>query len=252
MTTNSLSAKGERRRTAKAESGTNLLTAFQEIRELIVHGELYPGSSIVEGDLAKRLDMSRTPIRGALHWLQHEGYVCKNLNKSGMFVAPLTKDDGSELYSIIGRIEATAGRQIAVLSRQKRLAIADELRAISQCLSNMTKASYGGATGEILDLDSSFHRLIVNSGAGPRLLVLHSAIEPQIERYRRLYSDYIIDDLHLSIEEHEKIIGAIAGGNASEMEFALKANWENGCQRLGRVIDMFGDRGNSTAIGTGL
>ncbi len=37
-------------RSAKAEHGTSLLTAFQEIRELIVHGKLSPGTWIVEGD----------------------------------------------------------------------------------------------------------------------------------------------------------------------------------------------------------
>jgi hypothetical protein len=34
--------------TEKAEHGTSLLTAFHEIRELIVHGRLSPGTSILE------------------------------------------------------------------------------------------------------------------------------------------------------------------------------------------------------------
>lgn len=232
-------------RSAKAEHGTSLRTAFQGIRELIVHGKLSPGTWIVEGDLAKHLGMSRTPVRGALHWLQREGYVHehKNVSKSRMFVAPLTKDDASELYSIIGRIEGMAGRQTAGLPKPERLAIVEKLRVINQQLTDITKASPSGAGG-IFDLDRSFHRLIVNSGAGPRLSTLHSAIEPQTERYWRLYASSIIDDLHLSIEEHEKIIDAIADGDANRVERGLKANWENGSQRLGRVIDMFGERGS--------
>jgi DNA-binding GntR family transcriptional regulator len=245
MPRGSPSANEEQSRTAKEEQKTSLLIAFQEIRELIVHGKLYPGTWIVEGDLAKHLGMSRTPVRGALHRLQHEGYVHehKNVSKSRIFVAPLTKDDSSELYSIIGQIEGIAGRQIAALSRQSRLTIVEKLRAINQQLAVTTKASSAGAGG-IFDLDRSFHRLIVNYGAGPRLSVLHSAIEPQTERYSRLYASSIIDDLYLSIEEHEKIIGAIADGNANGVECSLKANWNNGCQRLARVIDMFGERGS--------
>jgi DNA-binding GntR family transcriptional regulator len=112
-----LSAVNGNVRSSKAEHGTSLLTAFQEIRELIVHGKLSPGTWIVEGDLAERLGMSRTPVRGALNWLQREGYVLeqKSASKSRMFVAPLTKDDAKELYSIVGRIEGLAGRQTAAL-----------------------------------------------------------------------------------------------------------------------------------------
>jgi DNA-binding GntR family transcriptional regulator len=232
-------------RSIKAEHGTSLRTAFQSIRELIVHGKLSPGTWIVEGDLAKHLGMSRTPVRGALHWLQREGYVHehKNVSKSRMFVAPLTKDDASELYSIIARIEGMAGRETAALPKPERLAIAEKLSAINQQLADITKARPAGAGG-IFDLDRSFHRFIVTSGAGPRLSALHSAIEPQTERYWRLYASSILDDLHLPIEEHERIIAAIIDGDANRVERDLRVNWENGCQRLARVIDMFGERGS--------
>jgi DNA-binding GntR family transcriptional regulator len=241
-----LTARNGNVRSPKAEHGTSLLTAFQEIRELIVHGKLSPGTWIVEGDLAQRLGMSRTPVRGALNWLQREGYVLeqKSASKSRMFVAPLTKDDAKELYSIIGRMEGMAGRQTAALPRPERLAIVEKLQGINQKLSDIVVDGRPSASGGIFDLDRTFHRTIVASGAGPRLTVLHNAIEPQTERYWRLYASSIIQDLHLSIEEHEKIIGAIEDGDANRVERGLKANWDNGCQRLARVIDMFGERGS--------
>ena len=233
-------------RSSKAEHGTSLLTAFQEIRELIVHGKLSPGTWIVEGDLAEHLGMSRTPVRGALHWLQREGYVLeqKSASKARMFVAPLTKDDAKELYSIIGRIEGMAGRETANLPQPQRLLIAEKLRTINQKLSDIVADVRHSAAGGIFDLDRNFHRTIVASGAGPRLTVLHNAIEPQTERYWRLYASSIINDLHLSVDEHEKIIVAIEDGDANRVERGLKANWDNGCQRLARVIDVYGERGS--------
>src|SRR5580658_5035777 len=89
---------------AKAEHGTSLLSAVREMRELIVHGRLSPGTWILEAELAERLNMSRTPVRGAIQWLQREGYILehRNLKKSRMIVAPLTKEDANELYLIIG------------------------------------------------------------------------------------------------------------------------------------------------------
>ncbi|HEX3437532.1 MAG TPA: GntR family transcriptional regulator [Pseudacidobacterium sp.] len=230
---------------SKAEHGTSLRTAFQEIRELIVHGRLSPGTWIVEGDLAERLGMSRTPVRGALHWLQREGYVLehKNVSKSRMIVAPLTKEDANELYSIIGRIEGLAGRRTALLPKGQRMEIVLQLRGYNHQLDEIVKARQAKASG-IFDLDHNFHRAIVNAGAGPRLLALHKAIEPQTERYWRLYASSIIHDLHRSIAEHDEIIHAIAEGDPDRVESGLQMNWANGAERLAHVIDLFGERGS--------
>jgi DNA-binding GntR family transcriptional regulator len=229
----------------KVEHGESLRTAFQEIRELIVHGKLSPGAWIVEADLADHLGMSRTPVRSAIHWLQREGYVIehKNASKSRMLVAPLTKEDASELYSIIGNIEGLAGRQTAKLPEVKRMQIAGQLRLFNEQLRSIVATKPARAAG-IFDLDRNFHRTIVESGAGPRLLVLHKAIEPQAERYWRLYASSIINDLHISISEHEEIIDAIDMGDADRIERGLQLNWRNGAERLAHVIDLFGERGS--------
>lgn len=46
------------------------------------------------------------------------------------------------------------------------------------------------------------------------------------------------------IDEHNEIIDALAAGDADRMEHALEVNWENGCERLGHVIDVFGEGGS--------
>ncbi len=228
----------------KAEHGTSLLTAFREIRELIVHGRLSPGTWILEADLAERLNMSRTPVRGAIHWLQREGYILehRNVSKSRMIVAPLTKEDANELYLIIGCLEGIAGRGVASLPAARRTELCGQLRKINELLLQISEGR--GKQGDIFDLDRNFHRLIVHSGAGPRLLTLHGAIEPQAERYWRLYASSIIKDLHLSIEEHENIIKGIEKADADRIELGLQQNWSRGAERLGHVIDIFGERGS--------
>lgn len=231
---------------AKADhEGNSLRKAFHEIRELIVHGRLSPGSWIVEADIARHLSMSRTPVRSALHWLQREGYVIehKNARKSRMVVAPLTREDAGELYSIIGHVEGLAGRRTAALPKATRLEIAARLKGFNNQLREILTARDSRAAG-IFDVDRSFHRTIIESGAGPRILALHKSIEPQTERYWRLYASSIINDLHLSVAEHDEIIAALVAGDPDRVERGLQVNWENGCQRLERVIDLFGERGS--------
>ncbi len=227
------------------DDGNSLRKAFREIRELIVHGRLSPGSWIVEADIARHLSMSRTPVRSALHWLQREGYVIerKNTRKSRMIVAPLTKEDAGELYSIIGHVEGLAGRQTAALPKAQRTEITARLKSFNNQLREILTAKDSHSAG-IFDLDRNFHRSIIESGAGPRLLALHKSIEPQAERYWRLYASSIINDLHLSVAEHDEIIAAITAGDADRVERGLQTNWQNGSDRLARVIEIFGERGS--------
>jgi DNA-binding GntR family transcriptional regulator len=241
-TSKSPSAKSTR---SKPEHGTSLITAFREIRELIVHGRLSPGTWILEADLAERLNMSRTPVRGAIHWLQREGYILehRNISKSRMIVAPLTKEDANELYLIIGNLEGMAGRGVAQLAETQRKQIGAQLRALNERLAGIATGK-SGHPGEIFDIDREFHRLIVRHGAGPRLTTLHGGIEPQTERYWRLYASSIINDLHISVEEHSAIINAVEAADADAVQTALKTNWLKGAERLGHVIDIFGERGS--------
>lgn len=242
-----VSSKAGRRSPAKkaaAQHGAGLQTAFQQVRELIVHGRLSPGTWIVEADLAQRLGMSRTPVRGALQWLQREGYVIeqKNVSKSRMIVAPLTKEDSSELYAIVGHLEGLAGRRTALLAKDERAEIVRQLRKLNAGLKSISRDQAGRA-GDIFDLDTTFHSAVVKASAGPRLMALYNAVKPQTERYWRLYASSIINDLQNSVSEHEEIIEAIQEGDPDRAEAALQSNWTNGALRLGKVIDLFGERG---------
>ncbi len=234
-----------RRPSGKAEHGTSVTTAFHRIRELIVQGKLSPGTWIVESDLCEHLNMSRTPVRGALYLLQREGYVqeLRNTSKSRMIVSSLTKEDANELYPIIGRLEGLAGRRAAELPDPERKELADKLKQINARLIRIAQQKTLEGSS-IFDLDREFHRLIVSAGAGPRLMTLHRAIEPQTERYWRLYASSIINNLTASTEEHDAIITALIARDADRLEEALKLNWENGCKRLAHVIDVFGERGS--------
>ena len=228
----------------KPEHGTSLLTAFQEIRELIVQGKMSPGTWLLEVDLAERLNMSRTPVRGAIHWLQREGYVLeqRGTSKSRMIVAPLTKEDANELYIIIGSLEGIAGRGAAALPRDERKALVAELETLNKQLLDIARGE--GNAGQIFELDRNFHRRIMDAGGGTRLTALHRAIEPQAERYWRLYASSIIKNLTTSVDEHADIIDGLRRGDSDAVERGLKNNWQKGVERLGHVIDMFGERGS--------
>jgi DNA-binding GntR family transcriptional regulator len=219
--------------------------SYQAVRELIVRGQLAPGTRIVEADVAERLKVSRTPVRSALQRLQQEGYILLSpeRRKSRAIVAPLTKEDAEELFGIVGEIEGLAARRAAAGAVEGRKRLVGELKGMNHDLLACV------STGEpdknrIFDLDSAFHRLYVRAGAGPRVLALHDAIKPQAERYIRLYINFLVDRISDSVDEHIETVVAIEQGDADRAQRAVQVNWRQAAARLATVIDSIGEMGS--------
>jgi GntR family transcriptional regulator of vanillate catabolism len=147
----------------------NVSRVYDELRGLIVWGQLPPGARIAERAVAERLGLSRTPVRSALHRLQQEGFVASAGRGADqrLIVAPLTGDDGREVFLIIGHLEGLAARMAAQLPRQRRDQIIRKLRSINRELGVESRKQIGIA--RIFDLDMEFHGTYVEDVAGPRV-----------------------------------------------------------------------------------
>jgi len=224
---------------------SSVTRVFNELRELIVLGHLPPGGWIIESALAQRLGVSRTPIRGALHWLRREGYVLEHTGKRNtrVIVAPLTRDDAQELYRIIGHLETLAGAQVVALPARTRTKLAGELAAINQQL-HAIATQRPVDPRRVFDVDKAFHAAIVDAAGGRRLTTLHRSVRPQVDRYWRLYASSIINELHTSVAEHDDIVTAIRKGDGDAVRRSLDRNWAGGFERISGLIDIFGERGS--------
>lgn len=103
---------GDQSQTVKAQLG---------LRELVLDGELAPGERVPEIELAKRLGVSRTPLRLAFSTLAHEGLL-EPLPGGGFVVRSFTRADVSDAIELRGVLEGAAARLAA-----ERLESPDEL-----------------------------------------------------------------------------------------------------------------------------
>lgn len=220
-------------------------SVYARLRELIVHGRLAPGARVIESELAERLGTSRTPVRSALHRLQGEGFVVawRRGSRAQLSVAPMTKEDGRELFWIVGELEALAANWVASLEVRAREALAAELSRINGELLAASDEDPPDPK-RLFDLHTRFHQTYVDACGGPRTQAMHGVVKPQAERYRRLYSTALGGHIHASLAEHESIVRCIAEGDAAAAELAVKANWRNAAERLARVIEHVGERGS--------
>ncbi len=81
--------------------------AYKRLKESIQAGELKPGQRIREIEMAKRLEVSRTPVREAMRRLEADGLLTFAPYR-GMVIAELDHQAVMELYQMREVLEGTA------------------------------------------------------------------------------------------------------------------------------------------------
>lgn len=149
----------------------------ERLREAILHGHFAPGEPLREEQVAKLLDVSRGPVREALSLLQREGLVLIKSHR-GAAVAPLSREDVEEVYSLRLVLERLAVQWAVRTARPEDLA---EMQAVIGAMAE------GQVTGmslqEATALDMRFHTLLVQSARHARLLKGWLDLRPQIHRF---------------------------------------------------------------------
>lgn len=228
-----------------AGRGERPLLVYTHLRNLIVRGRLPPGSPLIETEIADRLGVSRTPIRGALQRLHQEGLIV-DAAEPRVFkyvVAPLTRDDAQSLFYIMAELEGLAAHAAGLLPSAQRARVTRVLTDINGELGALARASEPHPD-RFYELDRQFHGQTAAAASNPRLLALLAAVEPQVERYWRTYAVRRSDVVSTSASEHEAIITALARGDADAAQAAVRTNWRNSADRLMPAIGRIGERGS--------
>lgn len=183
-----------------------------DIKNLILAGDLAPGSRIRQEELALRFGTSRIPVREALRYLESEGLVTLKAN-SGAWVARLDLADCIEVYKIRERIEPLAiGESVLQLQGVQ----IEKLEALVE------RMELSRDTDDFLRLDREFH---VGSYAGADMPELQSLIQRywnKTQRYRSAFTHLVgPQGRWLMHYEHRLIMEAIkrrdSEGSASHL-----------------------------------
>ena len=136
--------------TAVADGATQLtLEAADQIRDLIIRRILLPGEKIRQVELAKRVGVSRSPLREALRTLESEGIVSYEVNR-GYVVSRLDRDDLEQIYRMRALLEQEL---LSTIVRPD----ARTVRAIAKHNDDMVRAIEAGNVSAMLEANRSFH-----------------------------------------------------------------------------------------------
>src|SRR5580693_6033969 len=87
--------------------------AYLEMRNQILCGILQPGSRVDYVQLSASLGVSITPLREALRRLEADHLVIRNAHRD-VVVAPLTREEATELVTVRQELDLLAARLAAV------------------------------------------------------------------------------------------------------------------------------------------
>ncbi|MFI3200768.1 MAG: GntR family transcriptional regulator [Eubacteriales bacterium] len=192
---------------------------FQELRKEILTGVLKPGERLMEIHLAKRLGVSRTPIREAIRKLELEG-LAKMIHRKGAVVSEITEKHLRDVLEVRKTLDVL-GIELACDRIEQ-----EELEQLEQACKDFETAIEFGSVREIAAADVRLHDIILRATRNERLIQLISNLAEQMYRYR---FEYIKDkSIHEQlIEEHKIMYESILKGDKVNAGKAVRLHIDN-------------------------
>lgn len=211
---------------------------YLTLRTSILSGEFKLGARLTESKLAKRLQVSRTPVREAIRRLQQERLLTSD-SPDGVTIVEISLDSAIHLYDCRIALEqlAVTGACFhatpAQLEGLEQNLLASEA-ALSQQVSRST-TQQGAAALKQLDLNYEFHQLIAEASQNPWAISLLDQLSNQVQLLRlQILEDWL--DVEAIQKEHWQLFRAIKDRDEKAARKAITDHLEHSKKRVIQVF----------------
>ena len=206
-------------------AGRRILTEdiYAAVQALIMDHAVAPGERIGIDALARRLEVSPTPVREALARLESDGLVHKR-PLAGYTATPLlTRAEFEELVEMRLTLETAAARRAATEVTAGTVAADDLSRLRSEAdLPGATPDATGfAAIAAFTAQDARFHHLLADV-AGNRML--HQAVVRLRAHLHLFRLHFPTSHYGISTAEHHRIVDAVGAGDPDDADSAMRAH----------------------------
>ena len=151
--------------TSRQQAAPLHLSVYRGLKTAVLNGDLAPGEVLNEAELARRWEVSRTPVREAIRQLEQEHLVHWSPRR-GATVASITVAGVRDLYEVREVLEGLAAQLVA------RRAAEEELAELERLAAAIRVAHDSGDLPEAIRLDDRLHRCLARA-TGNRVLEAH-------------------------------------------------------------------------------
>jgi DNA-binding GntR family transcriptional regulator len=198
------------------------ITRAEELRlqlaDDIVRGALPPGAALDESEIARRFNVSRTPVREALRQLVASGLVDSRAHRGAVVARPSIErltgmfEAMAELESICAGL---AAERMPPAERQALEAVHEELRLLS----------YAGNPDRFHEVNERFHNAIYAGSQNGYIAEMTLATRVRVQPFRRAQFRNL-GRLAKSHAEHDRVVVAIMRGDRTGAASAMRAHIE--------------------------
>ena len=175
--------------------------AADRLRELIVQGQLGPGTRLNERLLCVQFGVSRTPLREAIKLLAPEGLV-ELLPNRGAIVAKIDAAQVAETLAVMGALEALAGELACRNASDPQLG---EIRALHY---EMLAMHARGDLAGYFRFNQAIHLKLVKYSGNAMLYQIYRQLNANVRRARYM-ANLTRQRWDEAIREHEEILAAL-------------------------------------------
>jgi len=201
---------------------------YQQLKEDIFEFRLLPGDRFSEGEVAERVQASRTPVRQALYRLEREGYL-EVYFRSGWRVRAFDFTYFEELYDVRIVLECAALARLEALDLEQHPVI-DELKHTWL----VTPSERLQDAQQVSALDERFHCALMEAAGNTEMARLHLEITEKIRIIRRL--DFTqAARIEATYDEHGQILDAVLNGHTEQAQQLLTRHIEISKQEVRKI-----------------
>lgn len=200
--------------------------AYQSIVDAVMAGEIGPGHRLIMDQLAEQLDISRTPVRDALHRLEREGLI-EPTGRRGFVVRVIDDGEIEQIYAAREAIEGYAARLL--VQRDVSSELGDQFLAGLESAAKMQDGSAAGA----FEANRLAHRSVIELTNNRYLLSsfdslwgLGLAVFAFVQRFP---VDPGVDDV---VADHEILLEAFRANDADMAQELMISHIRDGFERF--------------------
>lgn len=186
------------------------------ISDDIVHGRRAPGTALDETVLSMEFGVSRTPVREAIRQLEMTGLVEARPHR-GAVVCDVPPARLVDMFAVMLELEALCARLAAThMTAGERAA----LRALHEGSADLVR---GERRGDYVAANDAFHDAIFDGSRNGFLAETARHVRFRLSPFRRAQLESG-DRIARSFDEHERIVAAIARGDAAAAEAEMRTH----------------------------
>ena len=189
---------------------------YQNLRQSVITGQTPAGTRLVESTLATELNVSRTPVREALHKLALEGLLY-SIPRAGYIVESMSDHDIQDLFTTRTAIEQLAAKWAVTKITDP------EIKRLEMNIKTTDDVIKNDRMKAMMDLDAEFHQIIYKACRSKTLYKICQSLSDHTLKYR-LACIHIPEIARRARDGHYNIYKAFCERNAEKLDEAIQSH----------------------------